>query len=192
MIMYMIGILGGDALIMIFNLIFSRNHYSISFIVIASFLGMIGVIAIDGILAAFVRRCLPEKWFDCNAKFHKASKKECDLYEKLGVKFWKDHVLELGIFTGFSKKEVQNPNDIKYIERFILENNFGSIGHLLDATLGFLLILFYPGASKYLIAVPVCIINFVLSMLPWMILRYNTNRLLRVHGVLVKKAARNS
>lgn len=194
MIMYLIGILGGDALVMIFNLIFSRNSYGYSslFIIIASFLGMIGVIAIDGALAAFARRCLPEKWFDYKAKFHHASKKECNLYEKLGVKFWKDHVLELGMFTGFSKKEVQNPNDIAYIERFILENNFGAIGHILDATLGFLLMLFYPGASKYLIALPICIINFVLNMLPWMILRYNTNRLLRVRAVLEKKAARNS
>lgn len=194
MIMYIVGILGGDALIIILNLLFSRDTFgfSTSFIIISSLIAMIGLIAVDGAFAAFVRRCLPEKWFDHNAKIHLASKKECNFYEKLGVKFWKDHVLELGIFTGFSKKSVQNPNSIEYVERFILENNFGAIGHLFDAIFGFIIIPFYPGVSKLTIALPACIINFILSMLPWMILRYNTNRLSRLHIILEKKAAKKS
>ncbi|MCQ2592459.1 MAG: hypothetical protein MJ188_06700 [Treponema sp.] len=194
MVLYMIGIIGGDILICIFNLIFNRPiyGYSIWYGIIASVLAAVGVIAIDGICATIVRRCLPEKWFDYTVDFHDPSKKECRFYEKLGIKKWKDYVLELGMFTNFSKKSVQNPNDVAYIERFILENNYGVWCHNTGAVLGFLLILFYPSYLKWSMALPACIINFILSSLPTMILRYNTNRLRRTRAVLVKKQARQN
>jgi len=188
MVLYLVSIIGGDFLIILFNILFGKETfgYTTKYVIIAGILAAVGVIIIDGIFATIVRRCLPEKWFDHTVKFHDASKKECKLYEKLGIKKWKDLVWELGMFTNFSKKNMQNP-DISYLDRFILENNYGVWCHLTGAFLGFLLILFYPAEYRLVIPLPACIINFILSMLPVFILRYNTNRLKRTKAVLIKK-----
>ena len=195
MALYLISIIGGDALIILFNLLFSRNYFpelSVLYIVIASILAAILVIAIDGVLATFIRRCLPEKWFAYNVKLHNVSQKECKLYEKLGIKHWKDKVLELGVFTNFSKKTIADPHSREYMERFILECNYGAVIHLSNAILGFLLIFCYPLKYWLLFAFPACIINFVLSMLPYMILRYNVPRLQRARNILEKKEEREN
>ena len=188
MVLYIVSIVGGDLLIILLNLFFGKAYfdYSTKYIIISSILAAIGVIAIDGVFATIVRRCLPEKWFDYTVKFHDASKKECKFYEKIGIKKWKDKVLELGMFTNFSKKNITEPN-VAYLERFILENNYGYWCHLADAVFGFLLLLFYPKEYRLVIPFPACIINFILNMLPVFILRYNTNRLKRTRIVLLKK-----
>lgn len=193
MVLYLIGIVGGDFLVCLINiLLFKQNpEFSWVYLLIAGILGAIAVIAIDGVIALFVRRCLPNKWFTHEVAFHDASKKECKFYEKIGIKVWKDHVLELGMFTAFSKKNISNP-DAEYLERFILENNYGYWCHLADAIGGFLLILCYPKALMLPMALPICIINFILNMMPFMILRYNNSRLKRIHTVLTKKAARGN
>lgn len=193
MVLYLFGIVGGGILICIFNLLLCNGTYNYTTlnIIICSFLAVILEIAIDGLIAALIRKILPEKYFDYTVKFHNASKKECKLYEKLGVKVWKDYVLELGQFTDFSKREVANPNSIEYIERFILENNYGAVLHILSCFFGFILIPFFPGRTKLTIILPAAIINFILNLLPFMILRYNTDRLQRIRKVLAAKAARN-
>lgn len=192
MALYLISIIGGDACVALANLIFVRpaGEYSALYLIIASILAAVGVIAIDGIFATFIRRALPNKWFDYKAKIHTVPKWEIKLYEKLGVKNWKDSVLELGMFTSFSKKKVADPRSREYIERFILECNYGAVIHLSNAITGFLLMLFYPGVLSLTIALPACIINLILSMLPYMILRYNVPRLMRTRDVLEKKELR--
>lgn len=193
MALYLISIIGGDALIILFNLLFSRKQFpelSVLYIIIASILAAVLVIAIDGVFATFIRRCLPEKWFTYKVKIHNVSKKECKFYEKLGIKKWKDDVLELGVFTNFSKKKIADPHSIEYIERFILESNYGAVIHLSNAIFGFLLILCYPLKYCFLFPFPACIINLVLSLLPYMILRYNTPRLQKARNVLGKKELR--
>ncbi len=190
MLLYLISIIGGDAAILIMNLIFCKGEYSSLFIIVASILAAVGVIAIDGVFATVIRRCMPEKWFDYKSKVSVVPKWEVNLCEKLGVKNWKDSVLELGMFTSFSKKKVADPRNREYIERFILECNYGAIIHLANAITGFLLMLCYPGIYIFTIALPACVINFVLSMLPYFILRYNVPRLMRTRDVLEKKELR--
>ena len=66
MVLYLVSIIGGDFLIILFNLIFGKTvfDYSTKYVIIAGILAAVGVIAIDGLFATIVRRCLPEKWFD--------------------------------------------------------------------------------------------------------------------------------
>ncbi len=194
MALYLVSILGGVGIVAVVNLLINSQFYNLSalYIILSSILGAVGVIAIDGILATFIRRALPEKWFDYKAKIHAVPEWEVKLYEKLGVKNWKDHVLELGVFTNFSKKTIADPRSREYIERFILECNYGAAIHLSNAILGFLLILFYPRNLCFFIPFPLCIINFVLSMMPYMILRYNLPRLMRTRNVLEKKELREA
>lgn len=148
------------------------------------------MVAWDGIYATFIRRALPEKWFTKDVKFHRVGKTECKIYELLGIKLWKDHVLELGMFTSFSKKKVADPNDPKYIERFILECNYGVQVHIWCAVLGFVPMLFFPSYIAIRFILWAAIANAILNILPLMILRYNIPRLIRLYNLTEKKAAR--
>ena len=149
------------------------------------------IVAWDGISATIIRHALPNKWFTRDVKFHHVSKAECKFYELLGIKFWKDHILELGMFTSFSKKKVADPNDPAYIERFIMECNYGVQVHLWNFILAFVLPFFFPDYIGLRFILPAAIANAFLSLLPLMILRYNVPRLERLLVILQKKAAKN-
>ena len=192
MVFYIVSIVGGDALIILVNYLVNLKTHSLStiYIVLAGLIAGIGVIAIDAVSATFVRRCLPEKWFGHNVKFHKIGKKECAFYEKCGIKLWKDKILELGVFTSFSKKHVADPNSSEYLERFILECNYGYVIHFVGIFLGYLLLLVPPLSTTWRFSVPAATINAFLNLLPFMILRYNLPRLERMRALAEKKEAR--
>lgn len=189
MALYLISIIGGDALIFLLNFLFNKNTELLQLIIWAV-LSPVILIAWDGIIATFIRRCLPNKWYDYKVSFRKVSKKECRFYDFLHIKSWKDKVLELGVFTSFSKKNIADPHSREYIERFILESNYGWSIHLWNAVLGFAVIFIFPSALKLSFGIPVCIINFILSILPFMILRYNSPRLYKIRDILEKKENR--
>lgn len=138
----------------------------------------LSAIAIDGILAAIVRRLFPEKWFAIDKKVFCATKKEMRFYEKIGIKAWKEKVLELGIFTSFSKKEVSQPHNNDYVARYILEANYGIVCHLADVIIGSACVIFCCPVNLWLtVGIPVAGVNAVLNALPIFILRYNLPKL---------------
>ena len=134
--------------------------------------GIIAVFAIDGLLAFIIRR-LPEKWFAPEAKAFTVGKKERNFYRKTRINSWKKYVPEWGCFTGFHKDKMREPNDSAYIGRFLLESNYGVAGHVAGAVFGFLILLI-PFLPTLTVALPVAAVNFILSMLPTAILRFNT------------------
>ena len=188
MALYLISIIGGDILIFILNYFFNPA-IALKWLIIGTAITPVALIAWDGVVATFIRRALPAKWYDYKVEWRKVSDKECKFYDALNIKAWKDKVLELGVFTSFSKKKIANPRSREYMEQFILECNYGWSIHLWNAILGFLLIPVYPAAFRLPVILPACIINFILSMLPFMILRYNLPRLHRARNVLEKKEA---
>ena len=188
MALYLISIIGGDILIFILNYFFNPA-IALKWLIIGTAIAPVALIAWDGVVATFIRRSLPAKWYDYKVEWRKVSDKECKFYDALNIKAWKDKVLELGVFTSFSKKKIANPRSREYMEQFILECNYGWSIHLWNAILGFLLIPVYPAAFRLPVILPACIINFILSMLPFMILRYNLPRLHRARDVLEKKEA---
>ena len=147
------------------------------YVVIAVVVSTISVIIVDGIFATLVRRALPKKWFLLTKKGFVAGKKECRFYEKIGIKKWKEKVLELGMFTNFRKNKIVNPTDNEYLARYIMEANYGIICHLACVVFGYVIIFIYP--LKYLLCfgVPVATVNAVLNLLPLFILRYNLSKL---------------
>lgn len=159
------------------SLLFSLPVWYIFVAVVAS---TVAVIAVDGLFAFLIRR-LPEKWFSHEKKIFDVGKKECKFYEKLGIRKWKDKVLELGNFTDFHKDKVYDPTNNEYIERFLLEANYGEIIHLVGVFLGFLIIFIFPLRYALCFGVPVGIVNAVLNLMPYFILRYNTPRLKLLH-----------
>ena len=188
MALYLISIIGGDLIIFILNYFFNPA-IALKWLIIGTAIAPVALIAWDGVVATFIRRALPAKWYDYKVEWRKVSDKECKFYDALNIKAWKDKVLELGVFTSFSKKKIANPRSREYMEQFILECNYGWSIHLWNAILGFLLIPVYPAAFRLPVILPACCINFVLSMLPFMILRYNLPRLHRARNVLEKKEA---
>ena len=186
MALYLISIIGGDLLIFILNFFFNPNIQLVP-LIIGCAVAPIALIAWDGVIATFIRRALPNKWYDYKVQWRKVPEKECKFYDALHIKAWKDKVLELGVLTCFSKKKIANPRSREYLEQFILECNYGWSIHLWNSILGFAIIFVYPKAFWLPVMLPACIINFVLGMLPFMILRYNLPRLHRTRDVIEKR-----
>ncbi|MBE6608369.1 MAG: hypothetical protein E7633_07420 [Ruminococcaceae bacterium] len=154
--------------------------YGLPYIILMPPVSTVAVIAVDGI-AAFIIRRLPEKWFSIGSSLSVVSKKECEIYTKLGVRKWREKVPELGIFTGFHKNHVAEPNSNEYLKRFILEANYGVVIHVMCVPIGFLIIFLCPIGHAPLIGIPVALVNAALNLLPAMTLRYNIPKLLALY-----------
>lgn len=143
--------------------------------------------AFDGLIAIIINK-MPDRWFYIDNPIYQVSKKEANLYKKLKVRIWKDKVWELGGLGGFSKKELREPNNPEYIEKFIIECNKGVLTHRLSYPIGFLAMLTLPNVCAFTIALPVAIVNLFLNILPTIVLRYNTPMLLLVLKRLNRKS----
>ncbi|MCR5741922.1 MAG: hypothetical protein K6G38_05660 [Gammaproteobacteria bacterium] len=155
-------------------------------------IGMTLALFLMDALVAWLLRRLPEKWFDHNNHYFDERRYEKKLYNFLNVKKWKDKVPELGGFTDFHKDKIYEPNSIEFYERFILESNYGSMIHMVSAILSFFVFFMAPLKISYIMAIPESIVNFILCILPYFVLRYNVGKLKKVHLRLVKKSNLNN
>ena len=147
--------------------------------------------ALDGLIAIAINK-MPDRWFGVNNRLYHVTQKEKNLYKKLKVRLWKDKIWELGGLGGFSKKELKEPDNPKYIEKFIIECNKGVLTHRLSYPVGFLAMLTLSGVCSHTIALPVAIVNLFLNILPTMVLRYNTPMLKSILVRMERKRASNS
>ena len=152
----------------------------------ATVLGALAVFLIDAISALIIRRLTPKNLYLPSKKMFKVSKREKNFYRAIKIKAWKDLVPELGGFTSFHKDRLESKSDAEYLERFIIEANYGVIIHLANALLGFL-ILFIPLCSSPTIWIPIFAVNFVLSILPVFILRYTLYTLQNLYSRAAKR-----
>ncbi len=129
--------------------------------------------ALDGFIAIVINK-MPERWFGVDNPLYNVTSSERAFYKRLRVRAWKDMVWELGGLGGFSKKELKEPSNPKYIEKFIVECNKGVMTHRLSYPVGFLAMLTLPDITSLTIALPVAIVNVFLNILPTLALRYNT------------------
>ena len=171
---YLISVVGGTLLVTLFNFIFAELHTLHAFgdILLRAVVGVASLFLIDA-LAAFLTRRLPEKWFAPEARLFTVKQSERKLYRKLKINSWKKYVPEWGCFTGFHKDKVRDPNSSAYIGRFLIESNYGVAGHIVGALAGFAIMLL-PFLRPFAVAFPLACVNFVLGILPTMILRSNT------------------
>lgn len=139
---------------------------------------------IDGVVALTIR-LLPKNLFQPNNKVFNVSEKKINFYKKLGVKKWKEKVPDLGQFANFKKNKIENPFSVKYIHRFLVENCYGDIIHIVSAFMGFFILLFTPLKLSFTIALPIALINFVINYMPMMIQRYNRPKLLKIYKLLL-------
>ena len=97
-----------------------------------TYLATLIVMILDGIVAGIANDDL---------KIYKVSAKEKNFYEKIKIRRWKDKIPEIGHMTGFRKNKIEDPNNIEYIDRFLLEICYGEIGHTLSVFTSYLLLL---------------------------------------------------
>ncbi len=188
MAFYLSVMIVGTALIACFNIIFSLAP-SWYYAVIASVFSTLFAFALDALVALLVH-LLPNRLFPASSVRYHVSEKEAHLYERLGVKRWKDKVWELGGMGGFSKKSLNEPLSAAYIERFLIESHKGVLTHRISYFVGFLTMLALPNLCAFTIAFPVALVNLYLNILPTVVLRYNTPKLLKVLERLKRKEER--
>ncbi len=176
---YLLTILVCMMIIAVLNIIFSIPVFGFSeiYIIFAVIISTVAEILLNGLFAGIVRWMLPKKWFTADKNYFSASKKEMLFYEKIGIKKWKDKVLELGCFTSFRKNKISDPRNLEYVESYILEANYGVVVHLVLIVVSFLVVFMYPLKYWYCFGVPVAIVSVVLNILPLFILRYNLPKL---------------
>ncbi len=190
MVLYITTILLSMVIITLCDFFFYAENFGfdIWYIALAVTVSTISIIIVDLIFALIVRRFLPLKWFDENKKGYCAGKRERKFYEFLGIKKWKDKVIELGALSGFRKNKISEPNNPEYIKRYIIEANFGIMVHVADIIFGGLIVFIYPLEYWYCFALPVSLVNIVLNLLPMFILRYNLPKLHKLYAFVIKKS----
>ncbi len=156
------------------NILFSapRFGFGAGFAILCVLLSVVAAIAVDGVFAALIRR-MPEKWFAHDKKFFQVSAKEKKFYEKLKIRKWKEKIPELGQFTNFHKNKVADPHNNIYLRRYMLEACYGEAIHLVCVAVGFLIVFFFPLKYWLCFGFPVAVINALLHLPPFFILRYN-------------------
>jgi hypothetical protein len=191
--LYIILIVGSTLLVGLINILFNAFNEPWWVLLLSSIIATISVILVDAIVALIIRH-LPSKWFSHEKKIFQVSKREIAFYNFLGIKKWKEKVPELGGFTSFHKNHVSDPNDTQYLERFLLEIDYGWMIHILSVPLGFLIVLLdykmYMGNGMTIglsIGLPIAFINGILNLMPAFILRYNFPRL----KLLLRRANRH-
>ena len=147
------------------------------------------IFALDAVLA-FLSRRLPQKWFAPLAPFFDVGKREVKLLRFFRVPRWKHRIPEWGALTSFRKNKLASATDADYLGRFLLESNYGVVIHWANAILGFALIAIPPYYTMLGVSIPVALVNLFLSLLPTMILRYNTPALRRVYRRALRKQER--
>ncbi|MBO5328447.1 MAG: hypothetical protein J6B04_04670 [Clostridia bacterium] len=152
----------------------------------ATFLGVVIIIAIDG-LTATVCRLLPKRVANFNCCVYAVKAGEKNFYEKLKIRRWKEKIPEIGHFTGFRKNKIAEPKNAEYIERFLMEICYGELGHFASIFTGFS-ILALPWFSPFWLvtALVVAVVNAFLNVLPVIVLRYNSYKLLILYKSLKK------
>lgn len=184
--LYLIIIIGSMLLITLSNLLFPTQDTTWWQIAISTLLGTVSVIAWDGLQALVIRR-LPERLFRPDGRVFLVGKRERAFYRRVGINEWKELIPELGGFTNFHKSEFTSPSDPAYLARFLLESNYGVVIHLCNAALGFLILLL-PWCSSPSVALPIALVNLILSLLPVAILRFNTAPLRSLYLRSLKRA----
>lgn len=192
MILYLSVVGIAVVLICSIDIVFFCSMMNVSpwFFVVAVLVSTVYQVAVDGLFAIICNQ-IPAKWVK-DKKFFNVSKKEQHFYEKLGIKKWKDSVLELGSLGGFSKSKINDPNNPEYAEKFLIESYKGEIDHILGMIFGFSVIFIFPLKYAWMVGVPVAIVNVFLNLLSTMILRYNTPKLKVLHKRALRNQERNA
>ena len=155
------------------------------------FLLTFAVVVIATFLIAFLASLLPVKFYEPNNKIFHVFKFEKKLYERLGIKKWKDKIPELGKqLSGFDKHTLAEPDNPEYIHKFLLENCKGDFLHAISMIYSVLslviLIFILPYPFILTMWLPTAVVAICVHSLSYMILRYTRPKLMILHKRLTR------
>lgn len=185
---YIAVIVGGAFLIALGNLAaHALAPQAILPVCLSVALGVVAIMAEDGLSALLLRRLLPSRLFSAERRIFAVGKREKRFYDALKIKKWKGLVPDLGLFTSFSKSELKSKDDAAYLGRFLMESHYGVVIHLANGLLGFV-IAFIPFCASPSVWVPIFLVNLMLSLLPVFVLRYTCYTLGRLYARSKKRS----
>ena len=188
MVLYLSIILICMAIIATFNIIFNLDAFggNVWYVILVVVCAVIIEIIIDLILAGIIHS-IKDKHFKETNKLFVVSKSKRKFLEKIGIKHWKDKVVELGALGGFSKSKLEDYGNLEYIDKFLMESYKGIVVHIFNIIFGFALMAIPPYAYSFCVSLPVAIVNMFLSILPILVLQYNIPKLQVVRARLQRQ-----
>lgn len=185
----MILIIGINVLLVFLGCI---DSFSYLYAILAPIFNLIVIVlwelAIAGIIHAF-----PAKYFSPYSKRFKIFDFERGLYEKSGIRKWKDYIPDSGQLCDFKKDELKS-TEVEYLHKFLVEACYADAIHLWMGIGGFLILLIsipYP-VALWTISFPIAFISLLLNIPPLIIQRYNRPKLLKVYERMLKKEKKSS
>ncbi len=179
---YLITLCVAYLLIFLVNMILSLCSvcgFSVLFCFYYPLLMIVALLALD-FLAAGLVRLVPKRRINIHSKLYKTFGFERKLYEKLGVRWFKDKIPDLGgALKGFAKAKI-NSNESAYLEDFVKETILGELTHHLCILFGIAIFFVFP---HYILnfALPEFLVNIYFNLLPIIVQRYNRPKLLKAY-----------
>lgn len=137
-------------------------------------------VAVIGIISQLIGPFLPRRWFHANRFPYKAWawEKGGRIYNKLGIRRWKDHVPDMSrIFKNMVAKKLPLDSDSAKMERLVQETCVAELVHAILIVLGLWCLRLWPGIG----GVVFWLVYAVLGNLSFLIIqRYNRPRLVRL------------
>lgn len=137
---------------------------------------------------AILVRIMPKKYFNPNRKRYKCPKFEEKIYKKLKIHKWKGIVPDGGRTGGFKKKNLVDPRNEKYMQKYLFENCLAETVHVLSIMLSFLILILIPHRYLLTIALPIFLTFVFLNLLPILVVRSIRPKLLKVYNHLLVQA----
>ena len=150
----------------------------------------VGVIAALGVSGGIIGELLPRRWFHWDRFPYKtcAWEQNGKVYEKLGIRKWKDKMPDKSRWGGHEyAKTIRGKNDTENTIRLLQETCVAEAVHTASSLLGLLCLRLWPGWG----GVIVWAVWFLLGNLPFILIqRYNRPRLLRLRSLLQRREQR--
>lgn len=135
---------------------------------------------ITGVIAFFVGRLLPKKWFCADRFPYRSFRFEQDgrIYDKLRIRKWQNRVLDMSKILPFMMPAKNLTGDYKKrLPRMLQETCVAELIHALNCFVGLYCLKLYPGVGGVIIS----ILYIILFNLPFILIqRYNRPRLMRL------------
>ncbi len=118
-------------------------EFSVFFAAYYPLMIIVFLVVLNGISALITTRLFPLKRININSKLFTIFSCEKQIYEKLGVRKFKDRIPEIGgAISGFSKSSFTG-TDVDYLERFIKETIISELVHFVEIIVCLLVFVFF-------------------------------------------------
>jgi len=160
--------------------------FNFSWNTVGDFFLCAAIICLPAIIVSVLVRLLPKALYNPKNKLFSVKKREHKLFEKLGVKKWKDSIPEAGGVSGFSRNHLYDPRNPDYIKKYIIEGCIAEALHTLSICWGIIALFLIKRELVLPIGIPLVLFNFFVHIFPLVIQRYMRPRLMHALERLTK------